>query len=87
MKIDREKVINGLSDIREDYEIKRCEISVQIVENAIEQLKEQSEIVRCKDCMNYVPCKENIFNIQGICMRMNQPADNEYYCADGVKRE
>ena len=44
------------------------------------------EIVRCKDCEFYIKCEENDFNIPGFCMKINQPTDNEHYCADGVKK-
>ena len=40
---DREKVINDLLEIREDYEDMRCKVSVQSINDAIALLKEQDE--------------------------------------------
>lgn len=38
---DREKVIKGLEDIREDYENMRCKVSMAIIDDAIALLKAQ----------------------------------------------
>ena len=43
--IDREKVINDLLEIRKDYEDMRCKVSVQIINDAIELLKEQQKLI------------------------------------------
>lgn len=65
-----------------DEWIARGSISEELAE-----MRGFTELIRCRNCQNYVPCRKNVFNIQGICMRMNQPTNNDYYCADGVKRE
>ena len=59
----------------------------QKAEDGTQKILKTVELIRCKDCANYAPCKANAFNIQGICMRMNQPTDEMYFCADGVKHE
>ena len=41
---DREKVIRDLLEIRKDYEDMRCNVSVQIIDDAIALLKEQEAV-------------------------------------------
>lgn len=51
--ISRSKVMNGLADISNnivDGYITEPEIAVNTIAEAMEILKEQPEIVRCKDC-------------------------------------
>lgn len=41
---DREKVIKGLEDIREDYENMRCKVSMEIIDDALALLKAQEPV-------------------------------------------
>ena len=87
--MDKKKVIKGLEDIsdyfynlyrdvddREEYAKHHDRMS--IVDDAIVLLKEQEAVVRCKDCRDYLDIKCSCYE---LCKGEN------WYCADGVKKE
>ena len=51
-------------------------------EMAEELLKEQPQIVMCKDCKHLGYTNEHWF-----CKLLNRCVDDDWYCADGEKRE
>ena len=55
--------------------------------DALELLKEQTKIVRCKDCNNFIPCGENtgMCNL-GIGTGRRHIHSKNWYCANGVAK-
>ena len=78
---DREKVICHLNDCMEESRPDNAWVFVRkdIVEDTIALLKEQEEVVRCKDCVKrpYDNCPFNEFS-------MYQP-DDDFYCGLGSR--
>lgn len=81
---DREKYIAILSKtvktVKEFNEDAPIKISLECVEDILELLKEQPEIVRCKDCKHFdgLDCRVNdIVNIM----------NTDWFCADGECKE
>ena len=73
---DREKVIKGLEQFKADFKPFCGNGSDWArVDNAISLLKEQTEIVRCKDCKHHFECDYWIEN------------GNDWFCADGKPKE
>ena len=79
MMIEREKVIKALenADITDGV----IKMSDQFRDIVVELLKEQPEIVRCKDCKYY-----DHFNGCMSWHDVNSKNDN-WYCADGERQE
>lgn len=50
-----------------------------MLKDVLELLKEQPEIVRCKDCMHFDGCDCKVNDIVNIM-------DTEWFCADGQPR-
>ena len=63
------------------------EYPLGIMQDALELLKEQPKIVRCKDCKHYlIPENEKI----GECMmqpRWFPISDTNWFCADGERND
>lgn len=90
---DKEKYIEILSkaaktvkEFNEDVPIK---ISLECVEDILELLKEQPEIVRCKDCVHRGKVEKCV--LAAIAAEKGYPLfmlDNrgEWYCADGERK-
>ena len=85
--VDRERVIKTLEfcvstdDCRTcEYWIERVDHDCQIMKDALELLKEQPEIVRCKDCK---------YNDDGECIIKSGwfPTESDWFCADGEREE
>ena len=87
--IDREKVVKALENCVRNGVCINCEYEEHVacktclMADALAMLKEQSQIVRCKDCKwhdnadissKWLPC---------ISMKTNP----NWFCADGVKRD
>lgn len=51
-----------------------------LLNDALELLKEQPEIVKCKDCAFRDPR-------DGMCEHVLQMRDPDWYCADGERRD
>jgi hypothetical protein len=93
--MDREKVIKGLEVCRDQdnppgYRFTGCKddcpyygngCAKKLKEDAMDQLKEQPEIVRCKDCWKreFDNCPFNEFS------EFYKP-DDDFFCADGERR-
>lgn len=75
---DREKVIDELIMLKRFIPSTMWEP----ISDAIELLKEQPEIVRCKDCQNL-----GYTNSHWFCKWLNRCVDENWLCADGVKRK
>ena len=92
---DREKVIKGLEELegflfKEYTNIKAEESKIyydrfKSLSNAIELLKEQSQIVRCKDCKHRDPEDKKCDCGHGI--RWQLPREDDWFCADGKRKE
>ena len=95
--MDREKVIKGLRCIKGDTILCRecdyadvdgygnysCKINCAI--DAIELLKEQPQIVRCKDCKHK---EESVSpSWEAWCNRLHCVCDLDWFCADGERKE
>lgn len=85
--IDRAKVIKGLELCRDGRCHSGCpynEINVgcrkHLDTDAIDLLKTQETIVRCKYCVFRDPR-------DGMCEHVLQIRDPDWYCADGVRRD
>lgn len=82
---DREKVIHGLELVKEDI-CERFTSGSQItvdclrIDKTIAMLKEQPEIVRCRDC---------IYNDDGDCIIKAGwfPVKPDWFCADGKRKD
>ena len=100
---DKEKVIKGLeSCVKSDWEVcmnKVCPYApkesynfaccrYKVMEDALELLKEQEAVVRCKDCKHgkVNPCSEftTCFH-EGSCLYGNT-RKSDWFCADGEGR-
>lgn len=80
--IDREKVIDGLEYMITAYAFSAEE--AQWLGDAMELLKEQESVVRCKDCKIGTKIKQN-----GKCtmvMCYEEYHDPYWFCADGERR-
>ena len=86
---DREKVINGLECCMSEHICRGCPYREKgecedggyyyskAIEDALALLKEQPEIIRCKDCKHYM----TIHCIcDGCCI------SDDWFCADGERR-
>ena len=97
---DREKVIKGLEICvnmvpgkydcyKCPYEIDGSDCEINSTNDAIALLKEQPEIVRCKDCKHWSAERINDYN---KCKRwINVGVNNfatmgDWFCADGERR-
>lgn len=99
MMADREKVIKGLQahadgcgyrshhcDAMEcpyRYGDESCDIE-EMCRDALELLKEQPQIVRCKDCKWFEMSR---FGERGFCKKVELIRRTTFYCADGERRE
>ena len=76
---DRKKVIEQLESMRDYHRSAGNNITADIASDALELLKEQPEIVRCKDCKWY---DERI----SMCDNCGLPREQPFFCADGKRR-
>lgn len=94
--IDRDKVIKGLEectrpgttrcfhDLHEcPYEERGCRFKMET--DALALLKEQTEIVRCKDCEYGAPTIINGVWLSVTCGDVDHRP--EWFCADGKRRD
>ena len=90
--IDREKVIKGLETCRTRVHCKECPYAYDkraddsyceavLHNDVLAMLKEQEAVVRCKDCWKreFDNCPFNEF--------CGFKPDDDWFCADGVKRD
>ena len=92
---DREKVIKGLEYCMKNQHCSDCEscayggvtsvICNSLIKDALELLKEQSQIVRCKDCKHRDPEDKKCDCGHGI--RWQLPREDDWFCADGKRKE
>ena len=87
--MDREQYIEVLSktvktakESNEDYPI---HIGLECIEDILQLLKEQKEIVRCKDCKNGGIDQSGIKGVW--CPAHAEWHDNNWFCADGKHKE
>ena len=84
---DREKVIKGLKTIKQFFgyglpsTAEMFDSYYGTLNDAITMLKEQPEIVRCKDCIHYR--KDTCSAGAGIAF----PPPDDWFCADGERNE
>ena len=81
--IDKEKVINDLQDaVNDDWMWRHADYYALTMERAIALLKEQPEIIRCKDCDN-----KECLGREGsvVCGIDGTPHRPDWYCADGER--
>ena len=88
--MDREKVVQELEAMRNYHRSIGNNISADIVEDAIELLKEQPQIVRCKDCKYWIGGgideKDNFIPPKcGLNNGLHPSAD--WFCADSERKE
>lgn len=88
--MDREKVIKGLEHCAKEADCRGCVYFKEMVghyegykcncmSDALALLKEQPDIVRCKDCKWYDPrC--------ALCDNCGLPREPRFFCADGRRR-
>ena len=85
MMPDREKVIKGIETCRKtdcancEYSTEVCLID-EIISDALALLKEQEEVVRCKDCKK----RYTVLCIQEEVGNINN--QDNWYCADGERK-
>ncbi len=88
--IDRKKVIKGLmicvNRIPGEYDCNKCpyeidgnNCEINMGKDALALLKEQKDIVQCKDCKRY---DEKI----SMCDNCGLPREQTFFCADGKRR-
>ena len=83
--IEKEKVINDLQyAVNDNWMWRHADYYALTMERAIALLKEQPEIVRCKDCKwFYQP-----FKSEGRCLNHdNDYHEPNWFCADGERKE
>ena len=84
---DRETVVKELEGVLDwlfEGEDRKCVAAYRAVEDALELLKEQEAVVRCKDCKYWRQNTE-------FCGRWSvgnaaQHTPPDWYCADGERR-
>ena len=89
---DRNIVIKGLECCMPEHicrgcpyqEKGECEDGVKSIEDAIALLKEQPEIIRCKDCKHGADTVINGEYLFKTCGGVNHEPD--WFCADGKRR-
>lgn len=88
---DREKVIRAVDSIFDYWLVQhRCLHSLelenvrQLKADAIDLLKEQEAVVRCKDCKHFDCSRLYKCRIHGSLF---QPKDKNWFCADGERKE
>lgn len=91
--MDMEKVTKGLESLRDicnaksNMSIGNGKIAwagyANVAEDAIALLKEQPEIVRCKNCKHFEP--DGIYTMCYMHNGLSQNAD--WFCADGERKE
>ena len=102
MEEKRQKAIEDLEDLislfrqRESY-LKRqtgkdaANTVARVLGKALELLKEQQQIVRCKYCKNrrmVLPrTAMSKLDVEPYCKILRQKVDDDFYCASGCKRE
>lgn len=61
-------------------------VSGEDLQNAIALLKEQPEIIRCKDCKHCYA--EGFVNVRNVCEKHYDfgNVDDDWFCADGERR-
>lgn len=88
MMADREKYIEVLSKavktIKESNENAPIKISLGCIEDILELLKEQPEIIRCKDCKHLDPEDHHCDSGHDIVWQLSRRDD--WFCADGERR-
>lgn len=63
-----------------------CTAFFPVMRAALELLKEQPDIVRCKDCKHYG--YHNMTNVDGFCycLKRHEYPHPDWFCADGKRR-
>lgn len=46
-----------------------------------------ANVIKCKDCVNYIKNHENKYNCDGFCMRNKVWTDEDGYCNCGERKE
>ena len=78
---DFKSYVNALDMPRDDYKG-----IMEYIDDALELLKEQPQIVRCKDCIFSEQINDRYICINaGHCQSKSNAQD--WFCADGVKKE
>jgi len=84
--IDREKVIKALSDFSKFRICLSNLIPWAEIDDALALLKEQPDIVRCKDCEHcFVEGFVHERNVCELHPEIENPSD-DWFCADGERR-
>lgn len=92
----REKVIKGLELCKQDAKLCFLEIEcpyqcefprccLKLMADALELLKEQEAVVRCKDCKHRDPEDGKCDSGHGIQWQL--PRQDDWFCADGERKE
>ena len=101
---DREKVIKSIKACANnpDHDCESCEYrsgalwcyNDQLIEDFLALLKDQPEIVRCKDCKHKVDTLDDYDDYEGKCpcYCSDDPfyswvPDDDWFCADGERKE
>ena len=92
----KEKIINGLNALYKSMHKNQCyacsyefvevehEFGTEILAEAEEFIKEQPQIVRCKDCKYYIEPTEE--EAGGCLIKAGYfPVSENWFCADGEK--
>ena len=91
--IDREKVIKEYEDYVNSYIslTTSCDYEFEMHKAVLELLKEQEEVVRCKDCKHGEQCNQNHgeFYLCGKDIGTFETAVHkaDWFCADGEAKE
>ena len=83
---DRAKVIKALEDFNKNRICLPHLIPWDEIADAIAALKEQPEIVRCKNCKHYDDVTTECADIGSPCYR-NGYCEPDWFCADGARKE
>ena len=84
--LDREKVIRDLQYLISFGGASQQSLVQQIASDALALLKEQPEIVRCKDCKNWVGNGADIDELPYWLPCKGEMRRPDYFCADGERR-
>lgn len=88
---NRKKLVVAIERAKEqseEYGLDRILVSFKAADMVLELLKEQPDIIRCKDCMHWLPDK---FSVRGDflpsrCERNNGIWAEDAYCSQAERR-
>ena len=77
--MNKKEIITGLEALKQDYLQCKCDTNSLVIDAAVSILKDQPDVVRCKDCAYKIYCAYQL-HAQAIGMA------DDWFCADGIPK-